>query len=148
MTSPSPADDVAGLIQQYGPPSPVERWMREAAAALSRLQARLDKFQTEGCELACPRLTNMASAHSKAVREHREASATAGEVGWRPTHRHVKSGGLYQATGTRINATNTASGQIMVDYQDERGQKFCREQHEFEDGRFEAIPSPTGGDKP
>jgi hypothetical protein len=58
---------------------------------------------------------------------------------WEPTHRHLKTGRLYQVTGTRINATNAVSGQVMVDYQDERGQKFCREHDEFADGRFEVI---------
>lgn len=74
------------------------------------------------------------------------ADAVVGPLGsvFAPTHLHLKSGRLYQVTGTRINATNAVSGQVMVDYQNEAGDKFCRARAEFEDGRFALLADGSG----
>jgi hypothetical protein len=37
----------------------------------------------------------------------------------------------YLVTGTRYNATNAVNGQVMVEYQDFQGNKYCRELEEF-----------------
>lgn len=55
---------------------------------------------------------------------------------WNPTHRHLKTGGLYQVLhAATIEATMTPA----VVYEGQDGGKWVRPQVEFHDGRFQPI---------
>ena len=75
-----------------------------------------------------------------AVSAHRAAC----EPGWRPTHRHVKRGTEYEVIG---NASVQAGSlihenDILVVYRGHDGKLWARPAHEFNDGRFESLPTP------
>lgn len=57
-------------------------------------------------------------------------------------HLHLKTGNAYLVTGTRLNTTNAQNGQIMVEYE-RNGNKYCREQNEFQ-GKFSMISFKQG----
>jgi hypothetical protein len=59
--------------------------------------------------------------------------------GFSPTHRHKKTGGLYQLMDVVIDATNNRDGQKVAIYRNSLGVKFVREVTEFMDGRFEEV---------
>jgi hypothetical protein len=59
--------------------------------------------------------------------------------GFSPTHRHRKTGGLYQLLDVVIDATNNRDGQKVAIYRNSLGVKFVREVEEFMDGRFEEV---------
>jgi hypothetical protein len=83
----------------------------------------------------------------------RLASPPPGGVGegWRPTHRHVKRGGLYRVLGgAKLQTAEALSDDTyLIIYQDERGLLWARPQPEFSDGRFERltpdVPAPPLG---
>ncbi len=63
---------------------------------------------------------------------------------WKPTHRHVKTGGIYQVLQRNViaEATNT----LVVVYEGVDGRVWVRDQTEFYDGRFVDLPSkPVSG---
>lgn len=57
-------------------------------------------------------------------------------MGWKPTHRHVKSGKLYRKEG---QALHTETKELLVLYSTESGILYARPKVMFEDGRFEEI---------
>lgn len=64
--------------------------------------------------------------------------------GWRPTHRHVKRGTEYEVLGTACvqTASPLTDEEVVIVYQDAEGVTWIRRPSEFNDSRFEAIPSP------
>ena len=55
---------------------------------------------------------------------------------WKPTHRHLKTGGLYRAIS---DATIEATMTPVVVYQGADGRWWVRPRDEFHDGRFELL---------
>lgn len=65
-----------------------------------------------------------------------------GDMPFKPTHRHIKTGGLYRFLGTcKIEATWTDG----VLYDNAEGVLIVRDKAEFEDGRFEPIMEEENG---
>lgn len=63
------------------------------------------------------------------------------ETEWVPTHRHLRTKGLYQVVARGIDVTNAReANDWVVIYRDEIGHWFVRDTHEFDDGRFEELP--------
>lgn len=59
-----------------------------------------------------------------------------GAGGWRPTHRHVKTGGLYRLiAGGRMEADLAP----VAIYDDAQGRTWVRPSQSFYDGRFESV---------
>ena len=56
---------------------------------------------------------------------------------WTPTHKHIKSGGLYRLLAP---ASNEADRRLMAIYENEHGELWLRPLSEFLDGRFEPLP--------
>lgn len=58
---------------------------------------------------------------------------------FRATHRHVKTGGLYMVTDEgRLEVTGD-DGYLLVEYENEAGQRFAQAYDRFHDGRFEVL---------
>ena len=55
---------------------------------------------------------------------------------WVPTHRHLKTGGLYKKLMEGLLESNISE---VVIYQDGRGRVWVRSKSEFCDGRFAVI---------
>jgi hypothetical protein len=60
-------------------------------------------------------------------------------VGFSPTHRHKKTGGLYQLLDIVIDATDGREGRLVSFYKNPLGIKFIQDVEEFMDGRFEEV---------
>lgn len=65
--------------------------------------------------------------------------ASGGVDAFRPTHRHLKSGGLYQTLDVVTDATNASNNRKLVLYRNAQGRHFARLQDEFNDGRFQHL---------
>lgn len=63
------------------------------------------------------------------------------KAGWWPTHKHVKTQGLYRLLHDALDVTENA-GRAWVVYQNEHGEVFTQRATRFYDGRFEALPPP------
>ena len=59
------------------------------------------------------------------------------EAGWQPTHKHLKSGGLYREIALGRLEWNLAP---VVIYDNAKGEVWVRPAAEFYDGRFEPLP--------
>ena len=68
--------------------------------------------------------------------------------GWHPTHRHVKRGSRYRLDGYGEIQTDTPLTDYakVAIYSAEDGCVWVRPVTEFEDGRFEALASPSPND--
>lgn len=66
------------------------------------------------------------------------------DAGWRPTHRHVKRGSMYQYVGPGVLQTAAPVGDdlAVAIYRGEDGRLWVRPALEFADGRFEPLPTP------
>lgn len=57
------------------------------------------------------------------------------------THRHVKTGKFYVVTGEgRLEVTGD-DAYSLVEYQDEKGNRYAQNAARFNDGRFQALPA-------
>jgi len=78
------------------------------------------------------------------------AAPTPDNNGWIPTHRHIKTGGLYQVIGAgKLRTDEPLSDNChMILYRGEDGRLWARSNYEFEDtDRFEPLPPPPALDK-
>jgi hypothetical protein len=77
------------------------------------------------------------------------AAAKAGRgEGWRPTHRHIKSGRDFKMIGLAMleTARPVDEATALIIYRDKHGDLWARPRLEFGDGRFVALPpAPTDG---
>lgn len=66
---------------------------------------------------------------------------------WRPTHRHLKTGGEYRVIGgldQQGAACIEKTMETCVVYEDKRGRIWVRPWSEFTDGRFAPLPKEEG----
>lgn len=58
---------------------------------------------------------------------------------FRPTHRHVKTGGLYRVTESgRLEVTGDDAYELIC-YENEKGETFAQRADRFRDGRFQVL---------
>ncbi|WP_266030351.1 hypothetical protein [Brucella intermedia] len=73
--------------------------------------------------------------------DHPDAGKVEGD-GWLPTHRHKKRGSTYQVIAEgRLQVDGDLDNERVVIYRGEDGQHWVRPAYEFNDGRFETLPS-------
>lgn len=108
----------------------------ERAAYFDRTKGHYDRKQAAGSYRATAKeLRSLASQPAPSGQEAQPA--------WRPTHRHVKSSSLYEVLDQNvIDVTNERCGLRVVLYRGENGRQYVRDRREFEDGRFERLPTP------
>lgn len=80
----------------------------------------------------------------------RENGGAAPIAEFRPTHRHVKRGSLYEHIGGAVLQTDRplTDNALVTVYRDEVGNLWVRCACEFLDGRFEALPAPPSASRP
>lgn len=63
------------------------------------------------------------------------------EPGFKPTHRHVRSGGAYEILGSAHIQTTRALADMaeVIVYRGADGRLWARDKDEFHDGRFEEV---------
>lgn len=103
---------------------------------LSQLKAAAQKLLETGrsASLAQDLLALIATAETATVGE--APGKGLGNAPWRPTHRHLKSGGDYRVICT---ATLEADRSDAVVYDDKDGTVWVRSAMEFYDGRFAPL---------
>lgn len=104
-------------------------------------------LSSEGMELASKLSAALSALDLSAI----------GAEGWKPTHRHKKRGSEYMLLSAGRMQTENWIGDVMVDgdytrrsvdmrevaiYRGADGEMWVRPREEFEDGRFEPLPSP------
>lgn len=81
---------------------------------------------------------------------HAQAQAEA-RGAWRPTHRHLKRGSVYDVERRCVQVQTSrpiVEGDLLVVYVGAGDHAWARLHEEFDDGRFEPLPPPrAGGEK-
>lgn len=78
----------------------------------------------------------------KLIAAAREGLAARKTRDWQPTHRHIKTDGLYRVLLEQVYREHDMTAQVVYE-QEGTLIVFSRPSSEFHDGRFEEIPQPT-----
>ncbi|QPC91475.1 hypothetical protein [Mesorhizobium sp. INR15] len=126
--------------------------MREAAADITALQAKLEAMKKERDEDRDDAEVNrqiffhntrqmISRSNHFRIRAERAEATVSELLAWKPTHRHVKRGSEYAIVGqAQVQCEDGLTDyEIATVYRGKDGELWVRRKSEFEDGRFEAL---------
>jgi len=131
MTDHPPTKDV-----RFDPEARLLTVTCESGAVFTFTLGPLTTFNAVHIQQREERIRDLLEANNRYLDRARKAEAQLRELA-EPTHRHVKTGGLYRIIGEgRIEADLSP----VTAYVSQKGEMWVRPTAEFNDGRFERLP--------